>query len=105
MLEQFLDNEEASQEEVDKASNDLELAIANLEEIAKADDEKPTTGEGEEVIIKPDPDNTVDKEENNKEDLPQTGAVVSSTIIVVLAIGIIAVGGTMFIKKRKRNVE
>lgn len=129
-----LDNEEASQEEVDKVASDLELAIANLEEIAKADDEKPntddskpetdkdngetnkpdtdnsTTGDkNEEVTIKPDADDDkADNDEiteNGKGDLPETGAVVSSTIIIVLAIGIIVVGGAMFIKKRKKDIE
>ncbi|WP_288222062.1 InlB B-repeat-containing protein [uncultured Clostridium sp.] len=49
--------------------------------------------------------NTSDKGENKaetiKEQLPETGSKVSSTTILVLAIGIVGIGGTMFFRKRK----
>uniref|UniRef100_UPI0025C15BB3 LPXTG cell wall anchor domain-containing protein n=1 Tax=Clostridium sp. TaxID=1506 RepID=UPI0025C15BB3 len=47
----------------------------------------------------------MNKELGNPSDVPQlpeTGSRVSSTIIVVLAIGIVAIGGTMFVRKKKQ---
>ncbi|MDU7947283.1 MAG: endo-alpha-N-acetylgalactosaminidase family protein [Clostridium sp.] len=35
-------------------------------------------------------------------ELPETGSRVSSTIVLVLAIGIVAIGGTMFVRKKKQ---
>ncbi|WP_066890372.1 endo-alpha-N-acetylgalactosaminidase family protein [Clostridium nigeriense] len=51
---------------------------------------------------KPSTDNSSNNTtETGKGELPETGSRVSSTIILVLAIGIVAVGGTMFTRKRK----
>lgn len=41
------------------------------------------------------------KTEAGKGELPETGSMVSSTTILVLAVGMLAIGGTMFFKKRK----
>ena len=48
-------------------------------------------------------DNTTENQaETGKGQLPETGARVSSSTILVLAIGILVVGGTMFFRKRKQ---
>lgn len=43
------------------------------------------------------------KNETGKGSLPQTGAVVSSNVILVLALGVVLVGGIMLFRKRKYN--
>lgn len=46
-------------------------------------------------------DNTNNNTEIGKGNLPETGSVVSNNVILVLAIGIVAIGGIMFFRKRK----
>ncbi|EOR28242.1 LPXTG-motif cell wall anchor domain-containing protein [Clostridium sartagoforme AAU1] len=46
-------------------------------------------------------DNTNNNTETGKGNLPETGSVVSNNVILVLAIGIVAIGGIMFFRKRK----
>ena len=41
------------------------------------------------------------KNETGKGSLPQTGAVVSSSVILVLALGLVLVGGIVFFRKKK----
>lgn len=43
----------------------------------------------------------VSNTETGKGNLPETGSVVSNNVILVLAIGIVAIGGIMFFRKRK----
>ena len=45
--------------------------------------------------------NTENKSEAGKGQLPETGARVSSTTILVLAVGMLAIGGAMFFRKRR----
>lgn len=48
--------------------------------------------------------NTTDnKTEAGKGQLPETGARVSSSIILALAVGMLAIGGTMFFRKRRHG--
>ncbi len=44
---------------------------------------------------------TENKTETGKGQLPETGSAVSSTTILVLALGMLAIGGVMFFRKRK----
>ena len=44
---------------------------------------------------------TENKNESGKGQLPETGSKVSNSIILVLAIGIVAIGGTMVLRKRR----
>lgn len=46
-------------------------------------------------------DNTNNNTDIGKGNLPETGSVVSNNVILVLAIGIVAIGGIMFFRKRK----
>lgn len=46
-------------------------------------------------------DNTNNNTEIGKGNLPETGSVVSNNVILVLAIGIVAIGGIIFFRKRK----
>ncbi len=79
----------------------------NINTSDKEDNTVTITSDNE---TKPNTDNsntnsTINKEEIKaetiKEQLPETGSKVSSTTILVLAIGIVVIGGTMFFRKRK----
>lgn len=77
VADKVINDKNATQKEVDKALN----ALVNITKL-------------------------MNKELGNPSDvpvLPATGSRVSSTIILVLAIGIVAVGGTIFFRKRKQD--
>ena len=76
IADKVINDKDATQEEVDNALNSL-INITKL----------------------------INKELGNPSDvpeLPETGSRVSSTIVLVLAIGIVAIGGAMFIRKKKQ---
>mgnify|MGYP002542199460 CR=1 FL=1 len=76
IADKVINDKDATQEEVDNALNSL-INITKL----------------------------MNKELGNPSDvpeLPETGSRVSSTIVLVLAIGIVAIGGAMFIRKKKQ---
>ena len=75
---------------------------------------KPDADKNEEVTIKPDADNTNDSTTNSdttkneessietgKRNLPNTGAVVSSNVILVIALGTVLVGTAIFFRRKK----
>ena len=76
IADKVINDKDATQEEVDNALNSL-INITKLmnEELGNPSDVP---------------------------ELPETGSRVSSTIIVVLAIGIVAIGGIMFFRKKKQ---
>lgn len=88
-----LSNEEATQDEINKSVDELELVLAGLE-LAKGND----NGNAGENNNNNNDDNT-GKEENN---LPATGSVVSSTQVIVLALVLLSVG---IITLRKRRYD
>ena len=97
-VKSVLDNKEASQEEVDKAAEDLELAIADLKEIAKADDNdknnnNSTGGNTNNSIT----DNS--GKGNSNSNLPSTGG--TSPIAVGLFATLITLLGFVMSRKRK----
>ena len=59
--------------------------------------EEPSSNEGTNGSNNP----TENKTEEGKGQLPETGAKVSSNTILVLALGMLVIGGTMFFRKRK----
>lgn len=117
-VKSVLDNKEATQEEVDKASDELELALAGLE-LAKGNNNENAGNNGTNNGSTGD-DNTNDENTGGNSDnsnnsggdntgkgdsnLPATGEVVSSTQIILLAVVLIA-GGIFIMKQRKSKVK
>ncbi|TGY42394.1 DUF4982 domain-containing protein [Clostridium sartagoforme] len=116
-----LNNEKANQKEIDEAVKGLEVALANLE-LAKGNDNTgsgdtgnggtgsdgtdngTTGGNGDNSGNNNDTTNNGSEGDKNTEsgkgNLPATGAAVSSTQIIILALALIA-GGAIIISQRK----
>ena len=104
-----LDNKEATQEEVDEASNGLELALGNLE-LAQGNDNNGNNNNGSNGNTdnngnnnntnNGDTESDGNGKGNNSNNLPATGDAVSSTEIIILAVLLIA-GGAIIISQRK----
>lgn len=68
------------------------------EEVASNEGSNGTNGSNGTTVSK---NNIENKTETGKGQLPETGARVSSTTILVLAVGMLAIGGAMFFRKRR----
>lgn len=124
---EILNNKEVNEEEVEKATNDLEESINNLVDNADDNDNEETPGDEETPDNEETPgnddtttdtekpneddsknpatdssDNTDKKEDNNKNnDLPETGSGLSSIQIAGFA-ALLVVGGLVIRKRRVR---
>lgn len=90
---EVLANDKATQKEIDKAASELEVAKANL--VTKTNGTNSSNGNSNNQSSNGDKGDT-----NLSSTLPKTGAIISSTIILVLA-GVVIVIGIVMMKKKK----
>lgn len=93
---EVLANDKATQKEIDKAASELEVAKANL--VTKSNGTNSSNGNTNNQSSNGDKGDKGDT--NLSSTLPKTGAIISSTIILVLA-GVVIVVGIVMMKKRK----